>query len=86
MSLLHKLGKLLFIRNCIWFVSKSALKTKQQNINNNRIYINKFENRITFEIKTEYYPEILTPIAIKLLGSTENKVTRDRKNSENLVK
>ena len=25
------------------------------------IYVNKIENRIMFEIKTGYYPELLTP-------------------------
>ena len=39
-----------------------------------RIYVNKTENRITFEIKTEYYLEFLTPEAMTLLGSTKNKM------------
>ena len=43
----------------------------------NKIYINKIENRITFKIKTEYYLELLTPEAIKLLKITENKITKD---------
>ena len=37
-----------------------------------RIYVNKIENRITFEIKTGYYLELLTPETMKLLGSTKN--------------
>ena len=48
-----------------------------------RIYVNKIENRITFKIKTEYYLELLTPDTIKLLGSTGNKITKD-KNGENV--
>ena len=32
-----------------------------------RIYINKIENRITFENKTEYYLELLTPETINYL-------------------
>ena len=48
-----------------------------------RIYVNKTENRITFKIKTGYYIELLTPVTIKLLGSTENKITKD-KNGENV--
>ena len=40
-----------------------------------RIYVNKIENRITFKIKTGYYLELLTPETMKLLGSTENKIT-----------
>ena len=42
-----------------------------------RIYINKIENRITFEIKTGYYLELLTPETMKLLGSTKSKMTKD---------
>ena len=42
-----------------------------------RIYANKIENRITFKIKTGYYLELLTPETMKLLGSTENEITRD---------
>ena len=41
------------------------------------IYVNKIENRITFEIKTRYYLEFLTVEAMKLLQSTENQTTRD---------
>ena len=43
-----------------------------------RIYVNKTENRITFKIKTGYYLELLTPETIKLLWSTENKITKDK--------
>ena len=48
-----------------------------------RIYANKIENRIAFKIKTGYYLEFLTPETMKLLGSTKNKITRD-KSSENV--
>ena len=44
-----------------------------------RIYVNKSENRITFKIKRGYYIELLTPETMKLLGSTENKITKDKK-------
>ena len=47
------------------------------------IYVNKIENRITLKIKNGYTLELLTPETIKLLGSTENKITKD-KNVENL--
>ena len=43
-----------------------------------RIYINKTENRITFKIKIGYYLELLTLETMKLLGSTENKITKDK--------
>ena len=48
-----------------------------------RIYVNKIENRITFEINTGCYFELLTPETVKLLGSTKSKITKD-KNGENL--
>ena len=35
-----------------------------------------------FKIKTRYYLELLTLVTIKLLGSTKNKITKD-KNDEN---
>ena len=43
-----------------------------------RIYVNKSEKRITFKIKIEYYIELLTPETMKLLGSTENKISKDK--------
>ena len=48
-----------------------------------QIYVNKVENRITFKIKNGYSLEILTKETMKLLGSTENKITKD-KNGENV--
>ena len=48
-----------------------------------QIYVNKIENRVTFKIKNGYSLELLTPETMKLLGSTENKITKD-KNSENV--
>ena len=48
-----------------------------------QIYVNKIENRITFKIKDGYSLELLTPETMKLLGSTENKITKD-KISENV--
>ena len=44
-----------------------------------RIHVNKIENRITFKIKTGYYYlGLLTPETIELLGSTENKIIKDK--------
>ena len=40
--------------------------------------MNKIENRITVIIKTGYYLELLTPETMKLLRSTENKITKDK--------
>ena len=42
------------------------------------MYVNRIENRITFKIKNGYYLELLTPETMKLLGSTESKITKDK--------
>ena len=47
------------------------------------MYINRIENRITFKIKNGYYLELLTPETMKLLGTTESKINKD-KNGENV--
>ena len=49
-----------------------------------RNYVNKIENRSTFKIKTGYYLKLLTPETIKLLGSTKNKITKN-KNDKNVA-
>ena len=61
------------------------LKKHSESVDNPsfRIYVNKIENRITFKIKNGYYLELLTPETMKLLGSTESKITKD-KNGENV--
>ena len=50
-----------------------------------QIYPNKIKNRIVFKIKTSYKLELLTPDTMKLLGST-NKVVDKNKNGENVPK
>ena len=50
-------------------------RTKKHNI--------EIENKITFKIKKEYSLELLTKETMKLLGSTENKITKD-KNGKNV--
>ena len=50
-----------------------------------KIYSNKIKNRIVFKIKTGYKLDLLTPETMKLLGST-NKVVDKDKNSENAPK
>ena len=61
------------------------MKKHEENIDNPsvKLYVNKIENRITFKIKNGYSLELLTPETIKLFGSTENKITKD-KNGENV--
>ena len=48
-----------------------------------QIYVNKIENRIKFKIKKGHSLELLTKETMKLLGSTKNKITKD-KNGENV--
>ena len=48
-----------------------------------QIYVNKIENWATFETKNGYSLELLTSETMKLLGSTENKITKD-KDGENV--
>ena len=61
------------------------LKKHEENIDNPfiKIYVNEIKNRITFKIKTRYYLKLLTLETMKLLGSTENKMTKKNKNGEN---
>ena len=61
------------------------LKKHSENVDNLsiRIYVNKIENRITFKVRNEYYLQLLTPETMKLLGSTESKITKD-KSGENV--
>ena len=60
------------------------LKKHNKNFDNPSIrkYVNKIENRITFEIKRRCYLEILTREKMILLGGAESKITNN-KNGEN---
>ena len=64
---------------------KYILKKHGENTNKPsvQIYVKKIENRITFKIKNGYSLELLTPETMKLLGSSKNKITKD-KNGENV--
>ena len=69
-------------------LSKKYLKylIKHETVTDNpslMIYVNKIENRITFNIKIGYHLELLTPETMKLLGSTKSKITKDE-NGENV--
>ena len=61
------------------------LKKHGENVDNPsiQIYVNKIENRITFKIKDGYSLKLLSKETMKLLGSTENKITKDE-NGENV--
>ena len=63
-----------------------TLKKHGENIDNSsvKIYVNIIENRITFRIKNGYSLELLAPETMKLLWSTENKISKD-KNGENVL-
>ena len=55
-------------------------KRHNENIDNPsiRIYVNKIKTRIIFKIKAGYCIELLTSGTMKLLGSTENKITKNK--------
>ena len=61
-----------------------VLKKHSENVDNPsiKIYVNKIENRVAFKIQKGCYLELLTPKTMKLLGTTESKITKD-KNGEN---
>ena len=69
----------------IFKIILSIFLRNSENVDNpsTKIYVYKIENRITFKIKNGYYLELLTPETMKLLGSTESKITKD-KNGENV--
>ena len=60
---------------------ENILKKYSENVDNPpiRIYVNRIKNRITFKIKSGYYLELLTQETMKLLGSAESKITKDKK-------
>ena len=41
------------------------------------IHINKTGNTVTLNIKTGYYLKLLMPGAMKLLGNSKSKITKD---------
>ena len=57
------------------YIKKHEKKTVNPSI---KIYINKIENRITFKIKTGYYPELLTTGTMVLLESIKSKITKNK--------
>ena len=65
----------------IWYIiRKNETITDKPQV---QIYVNRIQNRVTFEIKSGHYIQFLTPKSMKLLWSTEEKITKD-KNSENV--
>ena len=82
MNLNHQMG---YIQNQIFKIILSIFLKNivKVLITHQSKYVNKIENRVTFKIKNGYYLELLTPEAMKLLASTESKITKD-KNGENV--
>ena len=75
-----------YLTDCILYqIFRIILKKHGENTDKPsvQIYVNKSESRVTFKIKNGYSLELLTLVTIKLLGSTENEITKD-KNSENV--
>ena len=66
--ILHQIFKIILVI----YKKKHGEKTVNPSI---RIYMNKVENRIMFEIKAGYYLEHLTHETMKLLESTKSKIT-----------
>ena len=64
----------------IQYYFEYVLKKHGENIDKPsvKIYVHKIENRITFKMKNGYSLELLTTETMKLLDSTENKITKDK--------
>ena len=69
----------------IQYYFEYILKNHGENFDNPsiKIYVNKTENRVTFIVKNRYSLELLTYETMKLLESTEDKITKD-KSGENV--
>ena len=63
-----------------YILKKHSESVDEQQI---EIFVSKNENRITFKIKNGYYLELLSPETMKLLGSTDSKITGET-NGENV--
>ena len=59
------------------YVKKHGEKINDNNNPSIATYINKIENRIMLKIKTGYYLELLIRKTMKLLGSTNNMITKN---------
>ena len=68
-------------------IQEYILKKHSESVDNPsiRMYIDRIENRITFKIKNGYYLELLTPETMKLLESTESKITKDKTVKTSLI-
>ena len=73
---------LFYIRYSRFFLNifKDGEKTVNPSI---RIYVNKIDNIITFEIKAGYYIKLLSPEKMEYLGKTKSRIAKDE-NAENV--
>ena len=64
----------------IQYYFEYILKNHGENFDNPsiKIYVNKTENRVTFIVKNRYSLELLAYETMKLLESTEDKITKDK--------
>ena len=60
-----------------YILKKHGEKTNKDNKPSVKICTNNIKNRITFKIKNGCSFELLTKETMKLLGSIENKITKD---------
>ena len=69
------------IQDCFEYI----LKKHSESVDNPsiKIYVNKIENSVKLKVKKIYFVELLTLETMKLLGSTESKITKG-KNGENV--
>ena len=64
---------------CIYIFKKHGKKINNVKIKPSvKVDINDVENRITFKVKDGYSLELLAKEKMKLLGSTENKITKNK--------
>ena len=63
-----------------YILKKHGVNTDKPSV---QINLNKIQNRVTFKIRNGYSYELLMPETMKLLRSTENKITKN-KNSGNV--
>ena len=61
------------IQDYFKYIKKKKKHGKNTNKPSVQIYVNKIESRITFTVKNGYSLQLLTPEAMKLLGSTKIK-------------
>ena len=74
------------VRYQIFKIALNIFLKKHETVTDNpsiMVYVNKTENRLSFNIKAGCYLEFLTPETMKLLGSTKNNITK-YENGENV--